>query len=121
MENESNGMAALLVGRLKARRQELGLTLRDIAPKLGMAFTGVSDLEAGIQGLQVDRLVQWARVLGWTVHIDLAPDSEIPDPARRELRELARRASELLDDNEIRTVTMVLRMALASKPNVKLV
>jgi transcriptional regulator with XRE-family HTH domain len=67
--------------RLRALREELGLSLDAVAQAAGMAPSTLSRLETGKRRLAVDHLAPLARALGTSVDALLAP--EPPDPRVR--------------------------------------
>lgn len=52
--------------RIKARRQELGLTLRQLASRLGTTKDRVHRIETGATSLRIDDLAAWAKALKTT-------------------------------------------------------
>jgi transcriptional regulator with XRE-family HTH domain len=58
---------ARIRGRLRALREEHGLSLDDVAQAAGMAASTLSRLETGKRRLAVDHLAPLARALGTTV------------------------------------------------------
>jgi transcriptional regulator with XRE-family HTH domain len=72
---------AMQVGRVvKARRQELGLTLRALAARSGISSSMISDVERGAKSPTISTLAVLAEALG--VPIAAILDSE-PEAARR--------------------------------------
>lgn len=49
--------------QLRARRQELNLTQKYVAEKLGVHYNNVIEVEKGRRGLSADTLVKYCRVL----------------------------------------------------------
>ena len=69
-------------GRLRALREERGLSLDAVAQAAGMDASTVSRLETGKRRLAVDHLAPLAHALGTTVDALLAPEPA-PDPRVR--------------------------------------
>jgi transcriptional regulator with XRE-family HTH domain len=65
--------------RLRALREQAGLSLEEVGSRAGMAASTVSRLESGARRLTLDHLPSLARALGVTVDALLAPD-EREDP-----------------------------------------
>jgi transcriptional regulator with XRE-family HTH domain len=68
--------------RLRAIREDRGLTLETVATAAGMAASTLSRLETGKRRLAVDHLVPLARALGTSVDALLAPEPPV-DPRVR--------------------------------------
>jgi transcriptional regulator with XRE-family HTH domain len=68
--------------RLRALREERGLSLEAVAHEAGMAPSTLSRLETGKRRLAVDHLAPLARALGTSVDALLAPQPQ-PDPRVR--------------------------------------
>lgn len=74
--------------RLRALREERGLSLDDVARAAGMAPSTLSRLETGKRRLAVDHLAPLARALGTSADALLAPEPG-PDPrVRRRARKV---------------------------------
>lgn len=72
--------------RLRALREERGLSLDAVAQAAGMAPSTLSRLETGKRRLAVDHLAPLARALGTTVDALLAPEPESDPRVRRRAR-----------------------------------
>jgi transcriptional regulator with XRE-family HTH domain len=72
--------------RLRALREERGLSLDAVARAAGMDPSTVSRLETGKRRLAVDHLAPLARALGTTVDALLAPEPEADPRVRRHAR-----------------------------------
>lgn len=72
--------------RLRAVREERGLSLDTVAEAAGMAPSTLSRLETGKRRLAVDHLAPLARALGTTVDALLAPEPEGDPRVRRRPR-----------------------------------
>lgn len=83
---ESANSLAFVGGRLRAARQDRGLTLEDVAAKAGMSVSTLSRLEAGKRQASLELLVPLTRLLGIRlddlVRVD-AGDPRVRRPARR--------------------------------------
>jgi len=73
-------------GRLRALREERGLSLDAVARAAGMDASTVSRLETGKRRLAVDHLAPLARALGTTVDALLAPEPDSDPRVRRRAR-----------------------------------
>ena len=73
-------------GRLRALREERGLSLDAVARDAGMATSTLSRLETGKRRLAIDHLVPLARALGTTVDELVAPESGADPRVRRRAR-----------------------------------
>ena len=72
--------------RLRALREERGLSLDAVANAAGMATSTLSRLETGKRRLAVDHLAPLARALGTTVDALLAPEPQGDPRVRRRAR-----------------------------------
>lgn len=79
-----------VIARLRAQRQALGLTMREVAAKIGERTTAqtLAYYETGKRRPSIDYLEAWAAALGLTVVVDVGEAD--PDEAR--LLEAFRRA-----------------------------
>jgi transcriptional regulator with XRE-family HTH domain len=64
--------------RILRRRQELGLSQRDLADRLGIAQTNIARIEHGEQNLTIRTLAKLADALGVTVG-ELVTGHTVPD------------------------------------------
>jgi transcriptional regulator with XRE-family HTH domain len=81
-ESEAAHDARAHVGaRLKQKRQEAGLSLRELAALTHIHFSTLCRLEAGIYDLSVARLLLLTQVLGCT-HRDVLDDAAAPATAQ---------------------------------------
>jgi len=85
--------------QLRLRRESLGLTLRDLAPKIGVGFSALSKWETGRVDVPWSSLQNWADELGVRLHV-IATDSTVPRIEEMDLseeqRSLLRSVLELL-------------------------
>lgn len=62
-------MHVALGGRIRRRRRELGLTVRDVVARSGLSRGYISQVENGIRGMSMDSVVVLAAALrvdyGW--------------------------------------------------------
>jgi transcriptional regulator with XRE-family HTH domain len=72
--------------RLRALREERGLSLETVAHAAGMAPSTLSRLETGKRRLAVDHLAPLARALGTSVDALVAPEPESDPRVRRRAR-----------------------------------
>ena len=63
--------------QLRLRRESLGLTVRDLAPKIGVGFSALSKWETGRVDVPWSRLQEWAGELGVRLNV-IATDSATP-------------------------------------------
>jgi transcriptional regulator with XRE-family HTH domain len=75
--------------RLRALREERGLSLDTVADAAGMAPSTLSRLETGKRRLAVDHLAPLARALGTSVDELLAPERRADPRVRRKARTVA--------------------------------
>jgi len=73
-------------GRLRALREERGLSLDAVAREAGMAPSTLSRLETGKRRLAVDHLAPLARALGTSADALLAPEPQDDPRVRRRAR-----------------------------------
>ena len=73
-------------GRLRALREQRGLSLDAVASAAGMATSTLSRLETGKRRLAVDHLTPLARALGTTVDALLAPEPNADPRVRLKTR-----------------------------------
>jgi transcriptional regulator with XRE-family HTH domain len=73
-------------GRLRALREERGLSLDAVAKAAGMAASTLSRLETGKRRLAIDHLAPLARALGTTVDALLAAELKADPRVRRRAR-----------------------------------
>lgn len=101
--------------RIKARRQELKMTQRDLAARMGYKdHTTITRTEAGKVDLPQSRVAQFAEVLGVTPGYLLGWDQEPED-----LADVAARV--LLDQDLLRMVEQYLQLSEADQYTVRLV
>lgn len=50
--------------RIKKKREEMGLTVRELAERVGLSFTKVSERENGKRQIQIDEITKFADALG---------------------------------------------------------
>jgi len=60
-----------IVSKLKERRLERGLTITELADRMGMERSRLSELETGKRSPSLKRLNAWADALGMKVKIDI--------------------------------------------------
>lgn len=65
INTETEKKLAIVIGlRLRSHRQKLGLTLRELAPRLNTTPHELSEYERGIRPLLAPHLCMWLYVLG---------------------------------------------------------
>lgn len=74
------GMTAGIGSRLKARRQELGLSQRDVAKQVGITSGGLAHYETGTRSPGYEMVHRIARVLDLNAD-ELMPPPELPPDA----------------------------------------
>lgn len=67
-------------GRVRARRESLGLVTREAAPRCGLSFSMLNQIETGSANTTVDRLGEIAEGMGMTLEELLAPTPPTPSP-----------------------------------------
>lgn len=64
-------LVTAVIAVLREERERQGLSQRELAERMRATSPYVSNLEAGRVGVSLDKLVQWAGLLGLTVTLDL--------------------------------------------------
>src|SRR5271155_538403 len=70
---ERAGLVFELVGAVRSRREELGLSQRQLAERAGMTQPGIARFEAGGTTPTLPLLERLASALGLTLNVSLAP------------------------------------------------
>ena len=68
-----------LVEHLRALREARGISLRELAPKIGVSFPTLNAYELGRVDPPMSRAISWASALGVSLHV-IATDAEHVDP-----------------------------------------
>lgn len=63
-----------IVKKLKDIRREKGMTLSEVAYKMGTVYPRLSEIEHGRGGLTLKNLYRWAEAMGVKVKIELAEE-----------------------------------------------
>ena len=96
--------------RLRAAREQAGLSQGQVAKMIGYQRPTVSEIEAGRRRVSAEELTQLAEIYGVSVSWLASNDPEVPDPAV----ELAARELAKLKDDDLDTVLKLLRSLKAS-------
>ncbi|MDR1080024.1 MAG: helix-turn-helix transcriptional regulator [Deltaproteobacteria bacterium] len=75
-------MANILKTRLTRRRQELGMTQRNLAKKIGRVPTTISSYESGHREPSLDTLIRMAKVLNCSVDWLLGVDVPVKESSK---------------------------------------
>ena len=111
---DGDSARAAIAARLRAAREQAGLSQGQVAKLLGLQRPSISELEAGRRKVSAEELTQLAQIYNVSVSWLMNQESEIPDPAvELAARELAKLRKEDLD-----TVLKVLRTFQKAKGNV---
>lgn len=112
------GMTDILIEQLRDRRESLGLTLRGIAPEVGIAFNTLAAYEAGRVDPPFSRVRKLAAALGLRLQVLAVPDDGAPEltdadltPAQRQVLKALLRALPTLDDQRAQVIAGVLDLA----------
>lgn len=87
---------AELGARIRAKRTELGLTVREVGAKAGVDFSYVSYVERGQRNVSFDKLSRITSALG----IDIQGEST-PDPTRAAVIDRFARVAPFVPEDEI--------------------
>ena len=68
--NEPWEIRKRIIQQLKGRRQELGLSLRDVERLSGIDNSNLSAMEKGTRSLSLDTLIKLTRALGLKIVLD---------------------------------------------------
>ena len=102
---------------LKSRREELGLTLNDIADQCGVSESTVSRWESGdIENMKRNRIMALANalklspavIMGWDSRSNDRPPKELRAPLSPEIQELIEAAAGCTPE-QIKTVVILLK------------
>lgn len=55
-----------LASHISKRRVELGMRQEELAEKIGLSRTSITNIELGNQGIIADELPKWAKALKWS-------------------------------------------------------
>src|SRR3954465_943191 len=86
-----------IASRLKAAREQAGLTQAQIAKILGLHRPSISEIEAGRRSVSAEELVKLAETYG--VSVAWLTETESADPARARLELAARELSKLKQED----------------------
>lgn len=94
--------------QLRERRERSSLSLRDLAGRVGVAYSTLSQYETGRIDIPLSMLVAWAQALGLRIDILLRPKDQADlDVTSGERRALLRSVTEnvhMLTDRECRII-----------------
>ena len=105
---------AAIATRIRAAREQAGLSQGQVAKLLGLQRPSISELEAGRRKVSAEELTQLARIYNVSVSWLMKEESEILDPAV----ELAARELAKLRKEDLETVLKALRTFQKAKGNV---
>lgn len=101
--------------RLRAAREQAGLSQGQVAKLLGLQRPSISELEAGRRKVSAEEVKRFADIYNVSVSWIMKEESEVPDPAV----ELAARELAKLKKEDLDTVLNVLRTFRKAKGNVR--
>ena len=88
---DGDSARAAIAARLRAAREQAGLSQGQVAKLLGLQRPSISELEAGRRKVSAEELTQLAQIYNVSVSWLMNQESEIPDPAvELAARELAK-------------------------------
>ena len=95
---EIDRIRAAIAARLRAAREEAGLSQGQVAPMLGLKRPAVSEIEAGRRKVSAEELSRLAQIYNVSISWLTKEKSEVPDPAvELAARELAKLKREDMD------------------------
>lgn len=94
-----------VASRLKAAREQAGLSQGQVARMLSMSRPSISEMEAGRRKVTVEEVTQLAEIYGVSVSWLATNESEVNDPAI----ELAARELAKIKPEDLETVLKLLR------------
>ena len=103
--SENDSIKNAIAKRLRAAREQAGLSQGQIAKMLGFQRPTISEIEAGRRRVSGEELSQLAKIYDVSVSWLMKEVSEVPDPKV----ELAARELAKLKDNDLNTVLQLLK------------
>jgi len=100
-----DSVRATIATRLRAAREQAGLSQGQVAKLLGLQRPSISELEAGRRKVSAEEVSRFAKIYNVSVSWLMKQESEVPDPAV----ELAARELAKLRKEDLETVLNVLR------------
>jgi transcriptional regulator with XRE-family HTH domain len=111
---DADSARAAMATRLRAAREQAGLSQGQVAKLLGLQRPSISELEAGRRKVSAEEVTRFADIYNVSVSWIMKEESEVPDPAV----ELAARELAKLKKEDLDTVLNVLRTFRKAKGNV---
>lgn len=102
-KNESERLS--IAQRLRAAREQVGLSQGQVAVMMGLQRPAISEIEAGRRGVAAEEITKLSDIYGVSVSWLTKAESEVPDPAV----ELAARELAKLDSKDLDRVLQLLR------------
>jgi transcriptional regulator with XRE-family HTH domain len=102
---DTDSVRATIATRLRAAREQAGLSQGQVAKLLGLQRPSISELEAGRRRVSAEEVSRFAEIYNVSVSWLMKQESEVPDPAV----ELAARELAKLRKEDLETVLNVLR------------
>lgn len=96
---------AAIAQRLRAAREQVGLSQGQVALMMGLQRPSISEIEAGRRGVAAEEITKLSNIYGVSVSWLTRAESEIPDPAV----ELAARELAKLDSSDLNRVLQLLK------------
>lgn len=110
---DADSSRSALASRLRAAREQSGLSQGQVAKILGLHRPSVSELEAGRRKVSAEEVSRFAEIYNVSVSWLMNEQSEVPDPAV----ELAARELAKLKKEDLDTVLNMLRTFRKAKAN----
>jgi transcriptional regulator with XRE-family HTH domain len=108
---ETDSARTAMASRLRAAREQAGLSQGQVAKMLGLHRPSISELEAGRRRVSAEEVSRLAEIYNVSVSWVMNEESEVPDPAV----ELAARELAKLKKEDLDTVLNMLRTFRRSK------
>ena len=103
--SENDQIRNAIAKRLRAAREQAGLSQGQVARLLGFQRPTISEIEAGRRRISGEELSRFAKAFDVSVSWLMKEESEVPDPKV----ELAARGLAKLKDDDLKTVLRLLR------------
>jgi len=113
--SDTDSVRATIATRLRAAREQAGLSQGQVAKLLGLQRPSISELEAGRRRVSAEEVSRFAEIYNVSVSWLMKQESEVPDPAI----ELAARELAKLRKEDLETVLNILRTFQKAKKDTR--